>query len=944
MSKQNINEHSKIEKKMGELTKQYGSNYELTHFFPYSSSTIVNNKASRIISPLESSSTPAVDLNPLDSNLHTFQSCSIGAAMKLADIKRLEEQKKVTKTKGLNCTIVVGSEGSYLPYISEKIDYKSDVNPFFDWEAYIKKYPDLQKAGYNSRQQAIDHYLNYGSKEGRVYTEDKDVNVIVTSFDNIANASNNIIANSYNNLYGFTIEWYGVIIPSVSGNWTFNFATNGIEYLWIGNHAIADFNITNADIANSKKSFSAPLTKDVKYPIRIHFACYGSVTPTFRMDITPPNSKVTNHYSDFYILRNEDGSIFEPTQVYFSLSENSADNTKKGLFTCGVTTSADSKKGLLGHKNEPTVNGYVKDVVYKDVWAAIDPSREPGEIKQTNELILGAWNEPKVKFGSKLLYESTNKYIQRGCSGQKYIQLNSFEHTTDQANTNRVWYQLVVKEYYEECDVVDGKPKSTGKWKKEVTKVLAEGTVYDSVRCLNWLNEQKSLGWGNHVGSWHTYKNIDSKNQLISGNCRFKLTKTPEGNLVIRYAVAASKNTAKDSATGTNFYYSKDLSRFLYNVDVPPFYNNAAYTDKNTNTIQSVSANSKIVTGNDYTAIGDFAPINTDGAVNTKAGSCLSQCSATTTSTTTGCQYYYEWKDDKGVTKCTIPKDTTSNLVNPSLINVIQPNSAIKSSKLFVKNQKLNLEEKYMNPQINSTIVQPSNYSSYASLTPNYTVFSEPKEVGLLTFPEYKSLKEQKQKLEGFSGIEGMEPNYEDFDWVAYLLRYQDLTRAGITTREAALQHYIRYGKNERREYPKLPVNADGTYQIVDPNYFNNIDSKTPGLITALELKSSALDVLNTGYNTTLDSINTNADKIQTSITEHSQLQQKLGEKEIYKYTVDSTKDGKLMMKTPTMSQAMTEDVNQMLMHQNTTYIMGSLAAATVLITAIFIGSNSSSS
>ena len=100
MSKQNINEHSKIEKKMGELTQQYGSNYELTHFFPYSSSTIVNNKASRIISPLESSSTPAVDLKPLDSNLHTFQSCSIGAAMKLADIKRLEEQKKVTKTKG----------------------------------------------------------------------------------------------------------------------------------------------------------------------------------------------------------------------------------------------------------------------------------------------------------------------------------------------------------------------------------------------------------------------------------------------------------------------------------------------------------------------------------------------------------------------------------------------------------------------------------------------------------------------------------------------------------------------------------------------------------------------------------------------------------------------------------------------------------------------------
>ena len=37
----------------------------------------------------------------------------------------------------------------------------------FDWKAYVNKYPDLRKAGINTRQKAWQHWINYGMKEGR---------------------------------------------------------------------------------------------------------------------------------------------------------------------------------------------------------------------------------------------------------------------------------------------------------------------------------------------------------------------------------------------------------------------------------------------------------------------------------------------------------------------------------------------------------------------------------------------------------------------------------------------------------------------------------------------------------------------------------------------------------------------------------------------------------
>ena len=43
-----------------------------------------------------------------------------------------------------------------------------------------------------------------------------------------------------------------------------------------------------------------------------------------------------------------------------------------------------------------------------------------------------------------------------------------------------------------------------------------------------------------------------------------------------------------------------------------------------------------------------------------------------------------------------------------------------------------------------------------------------------------------------------------DFNWKIYIQNYEDLRRAGIDTKEKAMQHWLEFGKNEGRNYRTL--------------------------------------------------------------------------------------------------------------------------------------------
>jgi hypothetical protein len=47
----------------------------------------------------------------------------------------------------------------------------------------------------------------------------------------------------------------------------------------------------------------------------------------------------------------------------------------------------------------------------------------------------------------------------------------------------------------------------------------------------------------------------------------------------------------------------------------------------------------------------------------------------------------------------------------------------------------------------------------------------------------------------------------EDFDWQIYLQKNIDLIKAGITTKQGAIWHFLNYGRFEDRVYSKLEPN-----------------------------------------------------------------------------------------------------------------------------------------
>jgi len=63
---------------------------------------------------------------------------------------------------------------------------------------------------------------------------------------------------------------------------------------------------------------------------------------------------------------------------------------------------------------------------------------------------------------------------------------------------------------------------------------------------------------------------------------------------------------------------------------------------------------------------------------------------------------------------------------------------------------------------------------------------------------------------------------YENFDWKTYIENYEDLRRAGIDNKKKALIHWIKYGKNEGRQYIFSEDHFDKLYPDFDIKYYKS--------------------------------------------------------------------------------------------------------------------------
>ena len=150
----------------------------------------------------------------------------------------------------------------------------------FDWQYYVNLYPDLQSAGVNTYQKAINHWNLYGRKEGRICTKinvDNDIiiddNCLVRTrkfntpakiqcpqIDNLDEYTNFILIIDFTNGGGGTTHFLNCIVSKFKTNNTFLIARNfdDLVYFYINDTLCLEnkFNIADSinflDIIKSK--------------------------------------------------------------------------------------------------------------------------------------------------------------------------------------------------------------------------------------------------------------------------------------------------------------------------------------------------------------------------------------------------------------------------------------------------------------------------------------------------------------------------------------------------------------------------------------------------------------------------------------------------------------------------------------------------------------------
>ena len=99
----------------------------------------------------------------------------------------------------------------------------------------------------------------------------------------------------------------------------------------------------------------------------------------------------------------------------------------------------------------------------------------------------------------------------------------------------------------------------------------------------------------------------------------------------------------------------------------------------------------------------------------------------------------------------------------------------------------------------------------------------------------YQKISQTYQKI--IDNKSAMETNNLDnslFDWKQYIENYTDLKEDGINTREKAFEHWTKYGKKEGRTYKKLDTNLNDEILNIDwEQYIDNYDDlKESGINT----------------------------------------------------------------------------------------------------------------
>jgi len=691
----------------------------------------------------------------------------------------------------------------------------------------------------------------------------------------------------------FSCEWFGYVKFPNKGSYTFQLGGDDACYLWIDSGALYDFNVKNAFINNGglhgtrtknqtlTNTFES-LDSNIYHPIRIQ---YGQNFGGFNFFLNIKDNKNNLVTNCFYSILNADGSLYFPSTIYYSLVASSEKAAELNRFYCYYYIANKEKSHVSKNKNNAKF-------AYENIW-----SFPP----QPSNLSLG--NSTKVVFST-----DGNLYFVDSAGAQTKISNCS-------ANSGTAFKLNVTNE----GDLTITQDNGSVLWKLSedvnYTNTYNGSMVDDAIINNDWKNQISK----NYIPSTMDNTQTISKATkdliyLLSPNGKFKLEISPTTNSFVLKTTLNAYQTKSINSKNLKYTFENDNAFYLYSIKFDMKFNQYFYVDSNINEIQYIPPTSNIIANqNNYIQYESYADPSLKANTVKSSYECQTQCN-----NDSNCNYYYFYQDQsaKYCSLNTDPKQT------PKLVSNMSSNYSIVNPSLNIRMKDLSLNSQ--NLIYGQTIPLQTYSGDYTTNNfSNYSILNDPlvneKNMGIKTDPTYRRyLCEIKQKTE--------DPNtYKTEECKSFFKQgFQNMSSDNNNKKTEGMNGFT----------PK----PSECYVTDDSTGLNKITCSQ----SIIQNQIQPLQVSAQQYLETTSKIQNNYTDLSKNIVNYKKMNDKMMNTEEYDYngnTLNFPDYSPYGNHTKTIMDGLDQDISVMVQQQNNIYMVGSITLVTLLICAIFIGS-----
>ena len=157
------------------------------------------------------------------------------------------------------------------------------------------------------------------------------------------------------------IEYFGYFKPDTIGNYSFTIdAGQDFCLMWLGNKAVCEYVVSNADIKSSNMEFKQTVLEDSHIPIRLQYFASkqrdGGIKVnqnkrTFSIIVkNNDNNKTMVNSECFKTIKTKDNNIYFPKFIYSAFASALIDDFKQGKFVCysfGYNDESESDYNMI---------------------------------------------------------------------------------------------------------------------------------------------------------------------------------------------------------------------------------------------------------------------------------------------------------------------------------------------------------------------------------------------------------------------------------------------------------------------------------------------------------------------------------------------------------------------------------------------------------------------